>query len=306
MEKPLITVLLNSGSTLQEKANLEQTIAESFSLVNCKAQIVTIQKGDDFRAIVKSQIQQTRDHKGIMVAAGGDGTVNLIAEICYKQNVTLGVIPLGTFNYFARELQIPTNIEEAVKIIASGEVRKVSVGLVHDHVFLNNASFGLYTKIIRQREQASSRFGRMRIIAAVAAVYSLFNKHRLMSIRIHSAQEKDQHKTPMVFVGNNTLQLENLGLDVANCTKQDKLAVVIMQPIKRWETAMFIFLGAIRKLKDQSRLKEYCADDFEVTTNHKIIDLVIDGEIIKCATPLKFRVEKNALSVIVPPPAQEG
>jgi len=66
--------------------------------------------------------------------------------------VTLGIIPLGTFNYFAREHAIPTELDAAIQIIKQGHTKEVAVGLVQDRVFLNNASFGLYTKLIRQRE----------------------------------------------------------------------------------------------------------------------------------------------------------
>ena len=305
MQMSSITVILNSGATLEEKIKLEELITRAFANAQCECSIVNIKGNEDIGRVCEDLVIKARAHNAIIVAAGGDGTVNTIAGLCYRHGVTMGVIPLGTFNYFARELLIPTTIDEAVTVIAGGWSRRVSIGLMQDRVFLNNASFGLYTKLIRQREQASSHFGRIRIIAAAAAVYSLFHRHKLFSVIISGLEGEETHYTPMVFVGNNTLQLENLGMELADCTKQDRLAVVVMQPMTRLETSALLLLGALGKLRYQSKLSAYCADDFEVTSRRKTIELVIDGEIITCQTPLKFRVEKHALSVVVPQPAAE-
>lgn len=294
-----VTVILNSGPA-KERAKLAETLAESIKKAGYKAHIVVIGDHDDFPKVCKTEVAKAKEKEGIIVAAGGDGTVNLIAGLCYRHGVTLGIIPMGTFNYFARDLSIPTDRDEAVKIIAADHTKQVTVGLVQDRIFLNNASFGLYTKLIREREQASSRFGRVRIIAALAAAYSLFDNHKLFTIKINADGKEGRHTTPMVFVGNNTLQLENLGLEVATHTRQDQLAVIIMKESSRWEIARLLFRGAIKNLKDESRLKEFCADHFEVESRRKIINLVIDGEIIRCNTPLEFKVDKKTLTVLVP------
>lgn len=295
-----LTVILNSGTTQDEKAKLAEEIAKVFSQAGGSANIITTQAGEDFSQASENWVKKAQVNGNCIVAAGGDGTINSVASLCYRYGVALGIIPLGTFNYFARELSIPTTIPEAVNIILAGHTRKVSVGLVREHIFLNNASFGLYTKLIREREKVASRFGRARLIAALAAAFSLLHRQKLFSVKINTDEQEKWHHTSMVFVGNNTLQLENLGMEVADCTKQDKLAIILMKETTRMEIARLLLRGAIRNLKDESRLKEFCADSFEVETSRKVIDLVIDGEIICCHTPLKFRVEKNALSVVVP------
>lgn len=305
MRLSFITVILNGGANPEEKKVLTETIAKAFEEAKQPVNIITIQTDDDFITICERWVTKAKDEGGVIAAAGGDGTINMIAGLCYRHKVTLGVIPLGTFNYFARDLSIPTDIKQAVEIITNGRIKKISVGLVEEHIFLNNASFGLYTKLIRQREVASSRFGRVRLIAAFAAMYSMLHAPKLFSIRINTDEEKQWHTTSMVFVGNNTLQLENLGMEVAACTRQDKLAVIIMKPASRWEMARFLLRGVVKNLKDEEKLTEFCSDGFEVKTNRTVIDLVIDGEIIQCKTPLEFRVEKNALNVLVPPP-EEG
>ena len=302
MASPSITVICNCGTTTKDKVALAETIRQAFADKKQEVDIVTPSAGDNFMQLCKERVEKARQIGGIIVAAGGDGTVNSIAGLCCQHQVTLGIIPLGTFNYFAREHGIPTEIAGATEIIAAGQSKKVAVGMVQDRVFLNNASFGLYTKLIRQREEASSRFGRMRIVAVFAAVNSLFSRHSLYTVTISVDGKQHQHKTVMVFAGNNTLQLKNLGMKSADVTKRDQLAIIVMKKVTRFEIARMLLSGMAANLRDNPRLEELSADCFEVTTRKKSIHLVIDGEIITCMTPLKFHIEKDALNLLAPPP----
>jgi diacylglycerol kinase family enzyme len=237
-----------------------------------------------------------------VIAAGGDGTVNTVAGLCQEHGVVFGVIPLGTFNYFAREMGIPVTIKESVAIIAKGDRRKCSAGMIEKHLFLNNASFGLYSKLIRRREEASSSFGRWRIVAAITAAYTLFHRQKLFAIIVtDAAGTRKSYRTSMVFVGNNTLQLENLGLNAANCTRQNKLAMIIMKKNTRWETARFLIRGIMRNLRQESKLEELCSESFDVEMDRPSLNVVIDGEIVTCTPPLRFSAMQNALEVIAPP-----
>lgn len=245
-------------------------------------------------------IAQAKAADGVVVAAGGDGTVNGLAKLCYKHQLPLAIIPLGTFNYFARALGISSQLGEAVATISQGIIREVSAGFVQEHLFLNNASFGLYPKLIKKREAATKRFGRKRIIGALSALRSLFENHRCFTIAYRRAGNTEHHRSHMVFIGNNTLQLETLGLDVSSCTKEDRLAVVILRSVSQWQMARLIWRGIVKNLKFEDRLQQFCADEITLETPENRLEMVIDGEIIHCTSPLTFRVEANAIKVIVP------
>ena len=297
-----VTVILNTAHRHRRKAIEEITAA--FEKAGGSVNIIAIRKSDDCRKLSEKWVLKAKEDGSVVVAAGGDGTVNLVAGLCYRHHVALGILPRGTFNYFARGMNIPADTAEAAKIIMAGHRRQVTVGLLKDHVFLNNASFGLYTRLIRHREQASSSFGRWRIIAALAAAYSLLSRQKLYSVCLQKESGKQYYQTPLVFIGNNTLQLENLGLKAAECTRRDNLAIIVMKKTSRWQTARFIFRGMIRNLRDESKLEESCGGNFTIETDRKSIGVVIDGEIIRCATPLAFSVAKDALEVVVPEAAE--
>lgn len=295
-----ITIIMNSGSGKDDKRPLRELIEEALASSGREVTFVELTPEDDFNATCESAVKKAKPRDGIIVAAGGDGTVNAVAALCHKHDVVMGVIPLGTFNYFARELQISAEPAKAVEVLISGVERRVSAGFIQEHIFLNNASFGLYTKIIRNREQDKSRFGRRRLVALISGIVSIFKGQQRFSIHVTANDKKELRTTTMVFVGNNTLQLENVGLEVAACTAKSKLAVVIVKETTHMETIGLLLRGALKNLKDKDKLEEFCADTFEVETQRRIIDMVIDGEIIRCRTPLSFRVDPQALRVMVP------
>ena len=88
----------------------------------------------------------------MVVAAGGDGTVNAVASALAGSDMPLGIFPLGTFNHFARDIGIPLGPEAAAKVIATGHPKRVDVGEVNDRIFVNNSSLGVYPDIVRERE----------------------------------------------------------------------------------------------------------------------------------------------------------
>ncbi len=89
----------------------------------------------------------------IVVAAGGDGTLHAVASGLLETECTLAIIPLGTMNNVARSLEIPEAIEEACAIIAQGETRRIDVGRINGHVFLEVAGVGLEAALFPAAEE---------------------------------------------------------------------------------------------------------------------------------------------------------
>jgi YegS/Rv2252/BmrU family lipid kinase len=107
-----------------------------------------------------------------IIAAGGDGTLLSAIGYALARDIPLGVIPLGTFNDLARTLGIPTDIRAAVDIIAHGHERRIDVGRVNGHYFVNESSIGISSRISRlQTPELKQRFGFLAIF--VTAIQAL-------------------------------------------------------------------------------------------------------------------------------------
>ena len=130
---------------------------------------------------------------GVIVAAGGDGTLNAVASQMLKQKIPMGILPLGTFNYVARVLHIPLNILEAANVIATGEPRASHVACINDQIYLNNASLGLYPLFIKKREEYNRRFGRFPLNAYTSGLDVLIRDRKELKLEI----EVDGQKYPV-------------------------------------------------------------------------------------------------------------
>ena len=102
---------------------------------------------------------QNEHEKGVVVVAGGDGTLNAVATALLHSELPVGVLPLGTFNYVARVLNIPLDILAAAEVVATGQIRSVHVAKINEYIYLNNASLGLYPLFIKKRESYNKKLG---------------------------------------------------------------------------------------------------------------------------------------------------
>lgn len=254
-------------------------------------------------------LQSVRSEGGIVLAAGGDGTVRTMVQILAGTDVPLAVVPTGTFNYFARNHGIPEDLGEAVQIALSGVPEPVTLGEVNGEFFLINASLGLYARVIQERESRISRFGRNRLLAIASTATSLIGGHRPLRLELSVDGESRQLRTPMVFVGSNALQLRHVALDVARCAQQGQLAVVVLKPVGRWELTRMTVRGLLRKLQDEESLTSFCADTVEVRRHRRRLAVALDGEVLRISPPLRFRSRRDAVLLVKPkhpPPATAG
>lgn len=252
----------------------------------------------------ETALKQATKDGGIVVAAGGDGTIRSVAAKLRGQDVRFGVIPIGTFNFFARNHRIPEDPEAALQIALDGRSKAVRLGEINGHIFLINASLGLYAKAIRDREHRTSRWGRNRIIVIISTIISLIEGHRSLKVDLVSDTVAKSIATPMIFIGNNALQLRNLSLDVAHCMKKDLLAVVTMKPLTTWGTLKLIFMGMARSLEKQEGLDSFCVETLTIKTRKKTQVVALDGEMFKMNSPLVVTAQPEILNLIVPPPEE--
>jgi diacylglycerol kinase family enzyme len=259
-----------------------------------------ISEGAQFDEQVEKAIAAAKNDFGVIAAAGGDGTIRGVAQKVRGQGTPLAVIPCGTYNYFARTHLIPENAEQALQLALTGTARPVRLGEVNGEVFLINASLGIYSKVIREREERTDRFGRNRMVASISTVLTFLEKHRMLNIDLITDSTVRRIRTPMVFIGNNALQLRNLSLDVARCMKEDLLAVVAMKELTSWGLAKLIFYGVVRALQSAEGLESFCVNSVDIHTHRSTQTVVLDGEIFKMKSPLKVKALPEILNLILP------
>ena len=110
---------------------------------------ILIEKGLDPRDAARGALGRGAK---TLVAAGGDGTISAVASTLLDSEAILGVLPMATLNHFAKDLQIPLDIEDAAYLLANGAGAKIDVGEVNGRAFINNSSLGIYPQMLAWRE----------------------------------------------------------------------------------------------------------------------------------------------------------
>lgn len=231
----------------------------------------------------------------LLVAVGGDGTINLVANAALKYGRKVAVVPQGTFNHFAKDLGLPLDIVEAAQTAASGKPRSVDVGQVNDLIFLNNSVLGFYPHLVAKREALQGKFGKW--LALVVAAGLMIPKIRRYRLQMLINGKTLSLKTSLLVIANNKYDISGLGLASRKKLDGGKLYVYIVKS----KTLLGMLGVSLRLLAGTAREADfdcYCTDRLEVTTKKNTFRIALDGETVRLKTPLLYKISPKALTVI--------
>ena len=254
------------------------------------------QHGDQVSRLAKEAVDQGAS---IVVAAGGDGTVSAVAGALVGTESTLGVLPLGTLNHFARDARIPHKLDEAISVLAQGERRQVDCGEVNDRIFVNNSSLGLYPAVVRRRKE-QQRLGKNKAQAFAWAALSVFRRHPNLSLRIEADGSTVERRTPLLFVGNNRYDLEGLRIGSRERLDSGRLCLFVAQASGRLGLLRLAVSALLGRATGGAGLDVLELEHVTITAHRPSLGVATDGEVATMQTPLRYRVQPRALRVLVP------
>ena len=301
--KPL-SIIYNarSGFHASNKEQVYEQLLTYFTEQGFEIQAFELGEKKDFPALMQSIIQrhQSSENIGVIVVAGGDGTLNAVAKALLGSNIPLGILPLGTFNYVARVLNIPLEIMQAAEVIATGQIRSIHVAKINDQIYLNNASLGLYPLFIQRRELYNAKFGRFPLHAYTSGLDVLIRDRKELKLEVEVDGKIYPVKTPLIFFRNNQLQLAEMKLRIAKCAEQGQVAGVVVAKSDKL-TLFRMLLQLIRgELEQAPDVYSFAADDVKVFSRREKLTVALDGEIVEMRPPLHITVQKNAVNIMVP------
>lgn len=297
-------IVSNAGSGSKDARQGRQEIEEILSAAGRSHEFILIEDPKELAAVAKRAVEAAAKSGGAVVVAGGDGTINSVMQAVLPTRRPFGIVPQGTFNYSGRAHGIPLETPAAVKSLLTAGLKRVQVGLVNERAFLVNASVGIYPELLQDREAYKRQYGRHRSVAMWAGLMTLLREHRQLVVEIETDLAQELVKTPSIFVGNNALQLEQVGLDEAEDVKRQRLAVVIVRPV---DTAKLVWLGVrgmLGRLGEDDNIRDFPVRSMTVrplgAVSRRGIKVAVDGEIIWCQPPLTFKVAPQPLMLMAP------
>jgi len=296
-----ITVIVNGRTNQAEKPEAIDGLKARFAKSGAP---VTIDSVSEPRELA-SRASRAAAHGDIIVAAGGDGTVSTIAAVAVETGATLGVLPMGTLNHFAKDVGVPQDLDAAVAAIVAGASRQVDVAEVNGRIFINNSSVGIYPRLVWERELEQRR-GRRKSTAFAIAMVRTWRRYRTMIARLEVNGADAIVRTPFVFVGNNEYKAEGFELGGRTTVDAGRLSVFLAPECGRYEFLTLPFRALAKRLRAGERFIGFGADSVSVSVPYPRVSVARDGEVDTMQSPLVYRIRPGALRVIVPatPPAE--
>jgi YegS/Rv2252/BmrU family lipid kinase len=258
---------------------------------------VLLVKGKDCAARAAEHVEQGAE---LIIAAGGDGTMGAVAGELAGSKATMGILPLGTLNHFARDLGIPFDLGEAAAAIAAGHRRQIDIAEVNGRAFVNNAAIGLYPLMVVDRDAQRERLGRSKRLAMLVASLRTMARFHSRRLKLSIDGGEAMVDTPLLFVGNNDYRLAMPGAGQRDSLDRGELSIMVMR-----SKSLPGFLAATgRALLGMSREDDMVRLDgvkeLGVDSARSHLSLAMDGETLDLPPPLAFRIRPKALNVIVP------
>jgi diacylglycerol kinase family enzyme len=294
-------IILNAASGNREAGDTQAIISRVMREAGREYHLRLVENAGDLADIARNAVAQANQVGGAVVVAGGDGTINTVANAVMASACPLGVLPSGTFNYFGRTHGIPENTQDAVQMLLTASPQPVQVGLVNERMFLVNASLGLYPKLLEDREAWKQQIGRSRLVALWSALVSMVGARRQLHLQLARDGQVSYWRTPTLFIGNNKLQMQQIGMAEADALDEGFLVAIAPRPVG---TAALLWLGlrgALGTLGEARNVRSFALRELEVSRSRRrshSMKVAVDGEIVLLPEPLRFQVSPQPLYLL--------
>lgn len=251
----------------------------------------------------------TSDHP--LLVGGGDGTIKHVAFECLKQQFqqlektkAFGILPMGTMNLLAKDLDIPVDPHDAINAYAQGsESKTIDAGFVNDELFLCNAALGAIPESAEMREACRDEHDTVVVPRLTVFVMDQMdqNHHRSYSLQLDSGEINVQ--TPMLVVSNNCFMNTNFGPEQSlkrASLNGNVLGIYSSQPRNLWDKVRFFARIKSGGWKNDPVVNEWTSQVVTLASGQDSELISLDGENMELATPLEFKVKHDAVKVLIP------
>jgi diacylglycerol kinase family enzyme len=235
----------------------------------------------------------------LFVAAGGDGTVNHVLQPLINADATLAVIPVGTYNHFARDAGIPLDWREALDVALDGQTRQVDTARINERFFVNNLSLGLYPELVARREEKGRDYPRWK--ARLYAFYGTLQKYPHVTLTIETPHHQEVVRTHVFMISNNSYDLSRLGIEAPrNTLEAGRLSVYWLPHLPRVQLMKFVAHYLAGRVRSAPGFRSFHTTRVKVQTSRKKLRVGLDGEVHEMSTPLVITSVPQSLLVKVP------
>ncbi|HWQ52333.1 MAG TPA: diacylglycerol kinase family protein [Bryobacteraceae bacterium] len=289
-----IVAILNA--TAGGASDATERVSAAFAAQGAAAQVLTAATGDALQDAARTALAAGAS---AVAAGGGDGTVSAVASVLAGTGVSLGILPLGTLNHFAKDLGLPLDLNTAVEVILKNRPASVDAAEVNGRIFVNNSSLGLYPMLVQQRELHQS-LGRGKWPAFVWAGLSALRWYPFLTLRIETAGRKLLRRTPFLFIGNNVYDIQGFRIGSRVSISEGQMCIYGLHRTGRLALARLALSALFGRLHNQRDFDSLCATEVWIDSPRRRLHVAVDGEVTVMRPPLHYLIRPGALRVLLP------
>jgi YegS/Rv2252/BmrU family lipid kinase len=258
---------------------------------------VTIKYSEYRKHATTLTLDSIKEGAKIIVACGGDGTINEVASCLVNTPIVLGIMAMGSGNGLASHLKIPRNIKNALVLIKNQNVKQIDVGQLNDIYFFSNVGVGIAANVVKHYESSSKRKFFSYLKASLKSLKELRNENL---IKITTEDQTRLINPLMLFISNSN----ELGYKVSltpNASLQDGLLDIVMVPkTSRFKTLLFGLLILFKKHQMLREVNSFRIKKAELAKqNEDFFHSQIDGEYLTVNNrSITISVLEKSLNVI--------
>jgi diacylglycerol kinase family enzyme len=237
-------------------------------------------------------MQCIKKHK-ILLVGGGDGTIRTAAHYCVNTSIILGIIPLGTLNHFAKELDLPGSIEEITLSLRNLQVIKVDVAKVNDYIFINNSSLGFYPKFAKKRDKYTKKYNKW--LSYLPGFIESFKNHPVFTLTLKSKNLDVTLRTSFVMISNNIYSYKFPTTIEREGLQKSTLGIYYFKQGKIQLFKIVQSLFSSKKIFGTLQSKHPIEIHFE---HEKQVSIALDGDAMEIKTPLYFQILPRSLTLL--------
>jgi len=258
--------------------------------------VIELSRDVDIAATVRDHV--SRGTK-LFIAAGGDGTIHHVLQPVVHTDAFLGVIPIGTYNHFARDLGIPLDWRSALQVALTGEVRQIDTARVNDQFFVNNVSMGLYPELVARREERGRDYPRWK--ARLYAAYATLRKYPHITVAVESDYHQELIRTHVLMISNNSYDLSRIGIQAPRSNLEEgRLSVYWLPHTPRLQLMKFVARYLAGRVREVPGFRSFRTLRMRVQSSRSHLAIGVDGEVFTMQTPLSITIVPQSLLVRVP------
>lgn len=286
----IVNVIAGKGNN-----NIDLVLLEKY--FNKEEYTLTIKPTSYKKHAVKLTQESINEQAEIIIACGGDGTINEVASCLVNTSIILGIIPIGSGNGLASNLDIPKNIDKALQIIKAQAIRKIDVGQLNSNYFFSNTGIGFDALVIKNYEASNERT----LLSYVkATLKSLKKSNILIEVETNLNGHIIEHQPFLIFISNSNELGYKVSLTPKASLEDGMLDVLIVPKLSIVKIILFMLLMAIKRHHILKEVSTYQTKNIKITQkNRPLFQIQIDGEflLIKNRT-IEINILEKALNVI--------